>query len=147
IFEIFVGEEQLLAGRPDEGVAAVHAVQRLVLELHRYLSHSPLLSRHRGGMPAPDVASRAPAPAAIDFAALLLARAFTRERLLGAAAIPGLQVEGMLLDILDDIFLLHLPLGPAKRALDGLAILHFHFSQALLHPPCGRRLRGRTVRP
>jgi hypothetical protein len=36
----------------------------------------------------------------------------------------------VLLDILDDIFLLHLPLEPAKRTLDGLAILHFHFSQA-----------------
>jgi hypothetical protein len=36
----------------------------------------------------------------------------------------------VLLDILDDIFLLHLPLEPAKRTFDGLAILHFHFSQA-----------------
>jgi hypothetical protein len=36
----------------------------------------------------------------------------------------------VLLDILDDIFLLHLPLEPAKRALNGLAILYFHFSQA-----------------
>src|SRR5205823_12990231 len=96
------------------------------------------------GMPPPDVASRAPAPRSIDFAALLLARAFTRERLLGAAAIPRLQVEGMLLDILDDIFLLDLPLEPAKRALDGFAILHFHFSQAVLHPPTGRRLRARV---
>ena len=35
----------------------------------------------------------------------------------------------------------------AKRALDGLAILHFHFSQAVLHPPTGRLLRGRQMRP
>ncbi len=66
----------------------------------------------------------------IRLAALLLARPLPRQRLLGAAAIARLQVEGVLLDILDDIFLLHLPLEPAKRALDGLAILHFHFSQA-----------------
>ena len=66
----------------------------------------------------------------VRFAALFLARTLARERLLGAAAIARLQIEGMLLDILDDIFLLHLPLEAAKRAFDGLAILHFHFSQA-----------------
>src|SRR5690349_9932742 len=74
----------------------------------------------------------------VGFAALLLARPLPRQRLLGAAAITRLQVEGVLLDILDDIFLLHLPLEPAKRAFDGLAILHFHFSQARIHPLRGR---------
>jgi hypothetical protein len=66
----------------------------------------------------------------VGFATLLLPRTLTRERLLGAAPIAGLQVEGMLLDILDDIFLLNLPFEPAKRAFDRLAFLHFHFSQA-----------------
>jgi hypothetical protein len=36
----------------------------------------------------------------------------------------------MLLDILDDIFLLHLALEAAKRAFDRFAFLHFDFSQA-----------------
>jgi hypothetical protein len=36
----------------------------------------------------------------------------------------------MLLDILDDIFLLHLPFEPAERALDRLAFLNLDFSQA-----------------
>ena len=91
-------------------------------------------------MPGPGMVIRArphvhagfedPAYVLVTFAALLFARAFPRQRLLGAAAISRFQVEGMLLDILDDIFLLHLPLEPAKRALDGFAILHFHFSQA-----------------
>src|SRR5262249_40220153 len=76
----------------------------------------------------------------VALTALLLARPFARERLLGATPIAWFQIEGMLLDILDDIFLLHLPLEPAKRAFDGFAILHFHFSQARLHP-----LRGRLV--
>jgi hypothetical protein len=44
----------------------------------------------------------------------------------------------VLLDILDDIFLLNLPLEAAKRALDGLAVLNFHFSHAELHPLRGR---------
>src|SRR5256885_16392334 len=100
-------------------------------------------------MPRPGVASQATAPLvlpgrctrfeiSVDFSALLLARPLTRERLLGASPIAGLQVEGVLLDILDDIFLLHLPLEPAKRAFDGLAILHFHFSRAKKHPLYGR---------
>ena len=65
----------------------------------------------------------------VTFAALLFARTFTRQRLLGAATIARLQVEGVLLDILDDIFLLNLPLEAAKRALDRLAFLNFDFSQ------------------
>src|SRR5436189_27780 len=76
-------------------------------------------------------------------AAQLLARTFTRQGLLGATAISRFQVEGMLLDILDDIFLLHLPLEPAKRAFDGFAILYFHFSQAVKHPLCVRLRGGR----
>jgi hypothetical protein len=36
----------------------------------------------------------------------------------------------MLLDILDDIFLLDLPLEPAESALDRLSFLHLDFSHA-----------------
>ena len=48
VFEVLVGEEELLARRPDERVAAIHATERLVLELHRPTSHelARLLSRH-----------------------------------------------------------------------------------------------------
>ncbi len=35
----------------------------------------------------------------------------------------------MALDIFDDIFLLHLSLEPAKRALEGFPIQHDYFSQ------------------
>jgi hypothetical protein len=34
----------------------------------------------------------------------------------------------VLLDVLDDVFLLHLPLEPAECALDRLALLDFDFS-------------------
>src|SRR5687767_2124897 len=34
VFEVFVGEEQLLAGGPDEGGPTVDAFETLVLELH-----------------------------------------------------------------------------------------------------------------
>jgi hypothetical protein len=66
----------------------------------------------------------------LDFAALLLARALTRQSLLCAASVARLQIEGVLLDILDDIFLLHLALEPAKRAFDRFAFLYLDFSQA-----------------
>jgi hypothetical protein len=43
----------------------------------------------------------------------------------------------VLLDILDDIFLLNLPLEPPQGALDRLAFLNFDFSHALEHPLTG----------
>ena len=66
----------------------------------------------------------------LDFAALLLSRPLTGERLLCTAAIARLQIEGMLLDILDDIFLLHLAFESAQCALDRFAFLNLDFSQA-----------------
>jgi len=39
--------------------------------------------------------------------------------LLRARFLAGLQVIGVTLDLLDDVFLLHLPLETAERALDG----------------------------
>jgi hypothetical protein len=40
----------------------------------------------------------------------------------------------MLLDILDDVFLLDLPLEPAESALNGLALLNLDFSHPVKHP-------------
>lgn len=48
----------------------------------------------------------------------LLAAAFPRQGLLCAAFVSRFQIIGMLLDILDDIFLLDFPLETTKRALD-----------------------------
>ncbi len=70
----------------------------------------------------------------LDLAALLLARTLTRERLLGASTIAGLQIERMLLDILDDIFLLHFAFEATKRAFDRFAFLNLDFSHAVKHP-------------
>ena len=43
----------------------------------------------------------------------------------------------MLLYVLDDIFLLNLPLETPKGALDRLAFLNLNFSHALEHPLTG----------
>ena len=45
-----------------------------------------------------------------------------------------LQVERMLLDVLDDVFLLNLALEAAESAFDRLAFLNLDFSHALKHP-------------
>ena len=65
-----------------------------------------------------------------DFTTLLLPSPLARQCLFGTPAIARLQIEGMLLDILDDIFLLNLALEPAKRAFDRFAFLNLDFSQA-----------------
>ena len=48
--------------------------------------------------------------ALLRFASDLLAAPLSGKRLLGPAPITRLEIEGMLLNILDDIFLLHLAL-------------------------------------
>jgi hypothetical protein len=82
------------------------------------------------------VGSRCSCFALLDFAPEFLTVALSRKRLLGPAFIAGLQIEGMLFDIFDDVFLLNLPLEPAKSALDRLALLDFHFSH-VTHTPFG----------
>ena len=75
----------------------------------------------------------------------LLAAPLPRQRLLGSTLVPGLQVEGVLLDILDDIFLLDLPLEPPQGAFDRFALLNLDFSHALEHPLTGQA--GPSSRP
>src|SRR4051794_34572330 len=59
-----------------------------------------------------------------------------RQRLLGATLVAWLQIEGVLLDILDDVFLLHLPLEAPESALDRFALLNLDFSHEN-HTPFG----------
>src|SRR5204863_9494434 len=64
----------------------------------------------------------------LGFAPHLLAVAFAGERLLGATLVARLQVERVLLDVLDDVFLLHFPLEASESAFDGFALLDLNFS-------------------
>ncbi len=54
--------------------------------------------------------------------------------LLGTTLITRFEVEGMLFDVFDDVFLLHLALESAECTFDRLAFLDFDFSHALKHP-------------
>jgi hypothetical protein len=82
--------------------------------------------RVHGRVPA-DAGSLPSDEVLLDFPPLFLTGALPREGLLGAALVAGLQVKGVFLDVLDDVFLLNLPLEAAQRALDRLAFLNFHF--------------------
>jgi hypothetical protein len=50
----------------------------------------------------------------------------------------------VLLDILDDVFLLNLPLEPAEGALNGFALLNLYFSHANTPPS---RVATKTIQP
>ena len=63
--------------------------------------------------------------------AALLAVPLACEGLFGTTLLAWLQVKGMTLDFLNDVFLLDLPLEPAKRAFQGFSVLDMDFSQKI----------------
>jgi hypothetical protein len=59
----------------------------------------------------------------------LFAIPFPRQRFFHATLLTGLQIEGVALNFLDDVFLLDLPLEPAQRVFKGFALLNSNFRQ------------------
>jgi len=78
-------------------------------------------------------------PALILFFACLFARSFTSERSLYTFFFAGLQVEGVALDLLDNVFLLHLALKAAQSVLEGFSLLKAYFSQTDTPPDSSGR--------
>ena len=64
----------------------------------------------------------------------LLAITLPRQCLFRTALVAWFQIERVLLDVLDDVFLLNLALEAAEGALDGLAFLNLDFSHACNTP-------------
>ena len=58
-----------------------------------------------------------------------LAGSFARERGLNTLLLAGLQVEGVTLNLLDNVFLLHLALEPTQSILEAFALLKSYFCQ------------------
>ena len=91
----------------------------------------------------------------LRFPPLLLAQSLPRKRFLGPALLAGLHIETMFLDLLDDIFLLHLALKTPQGIFQRFILLDDDFCHFINSPPirfglvtCGasRRLcRGRHV--
>ena len=79
--------------------------------------------------------------ALILFLTDLLAIPLACQGFLDALLLAGLQVEGVALDFLDDVFLLHLALEAAKSILEGLTLLQTNFCQCKNTPLPG--LAGR----
>lgn len=69
-------------------------------------------------------------------ASLLLPGALACERLLCSPFVARLQIKGVFLNVLDDVFLLHFPFETAERAFNGLAFLNLYFCQGNT-PPSG----------
>jgi hypothetical protein len=61
--------------------------------------------------------------------ACLLPVTLPRQCFLDALPLTGLQVEGVTLDFLDDVLLLHLPLKTTQCIFERLAFLHTNLSQ------------------
>ena len=72
--------------------------------------------------------------ALILFFACLLSGALARVRGLHTLLFAGLQVEGVTLNLLDDVFLLHLALEAAQSILEGFTLLKPYFCQTYTPP-------------
>jgi hypothetical protein len=68
----------------------------------------------------------------------LFAIAFARQSFFDPALFTGLQVVGVAFDLLNDIFLLHLPLKAPESGLKAFALLHVDFRQPF-SPPSNSR--------
>ena len=69
------------------------------------------------------------AKCSVLFLASLLASPFASERCFYALLFAGLQVKGVALDLLDNVFLLHLALKTSQSVLEGFALLKSNFCQ------------------
>jgi hypothetical protein len=69
------------------------------------------------------------------FPPLLLAQSLPRKGFFGPALLAGLHVEAMLLDLLDDVFLLHLALETPQGIFQGFVLLDDDFRHFMNSPP------------
>ena len=101
-------------------------------------------------MTAPTLLVRA-AECLVRFPPLLFAQSLPRKRFFSPALLTGLHIEAMLLDFLDDVFLLHLALEAAQSILQGFTFLNNDFSHVEFTPNPVRigilrcRLKRRTA--
>src|ERR1700688_4545829 len=73
----------------------------------------------------------------VRFAPLLLAQSLPRKGFFGPALFARLHIEAVLLDFLDDVFLLHLALETAQCVFQRLTFLDNDFSHCYIHPQSG----------
>src|SRR5258708_36377256 len=94
---------------------------------------SAALSREENGRATPTGSE--PPPQLIRFPPLLFAQSLPRKCFLSPALLAGFHVEAMLLDFLDDVFLLHLALKTPQGIFQGFTLLNDAFSHFSNPPP------------
>jgi hypothetical protein len=94
-------------------------------------THLPYRGLNRGSA-AP---SRGKLRRLIRFPPLLFAQSLPRKRFFGPALLAGLHVEAVLLDFLDDVFLLHLALETTQGIFQGFTLLDNDFGHFCDSPP------------
>jgi hypothetical protein len=82
-----------------------------------------------------------PFDALVLFLARLFAGAFAGQCSLHALLFAGLQVKGVTLDLLNDVFLLHFSFKPAQCIFEGFALLKSYFRQTDTPPNWSGRTR------
>jgi hypothetical protein len=96
------------------------------------------ISRKQGNGPPLGVAAHEPL---VLFFARFLPAALARQCFFYALLLARLQVKGVTLDLLDDVFLLHFALESTQCIFEGLALLKSYFCQLNYTPkpvPFGR---------
>jgi len=84
-------------------------------------------------MTAPARMARA-AETLVRFPTLLFAPSLPRKRFFSPALLTGLHIEAVLLDFLDDVFLLHLALEAAQGVLQRFTFLDDDFGHVIFTP-------------
>jgi hypothetical protein len=97
---------------------------------------NPLLQLNLGGGQIEQSRSgrKRPFPASILFLARFLTRPFASQRRLHALFFAGLEVKGVALNLLDNVFLLHFALKAAQSILEGFSLLQPNFCQTNTPP-------------
>jgi hypothetical protein len=73
------------------------------------------------------------------FLARFLTSTFASESRLYTLFLAGLQIKGVTLDLLNDVFLLHFALETAQSVLEGFTLLQSHFCQTYTPPDSSGR--------
>jgi hypothetical protein len=122
VLKAFVGEEELFASGKDELRPAVDAFEGLIAVFHAWLPRRNRCSpaAQRKSMRTSRAPTVHPCLSGADSFLLVsnfLSAPFPGQGFLDSAFFPRFQIEGMFLDLLDDVFLLNLPLEATQRVL------------------------------
>jgi hypothetical protein len=128
VLEILVVEEVLFSRCENKFGSALRALQIPILELR----HNPNLVSSNGLWNGQ--VETCP-PVLFDFPARLFPVALAGQRTLDPRFLSRLQIEGVSLDLLDNVLLLDLSLEAPKSVFERFTILQLYFSQIKLHLP------------